>query len=306
MGILKINKFQNIIRFKTSDGFVITALFVTREYKNKKDIQDVPVLLQVHGLMGHFLARGTTRVLPNALLMCGLGSLTINTRLAFTGQMTGEGIFDDTIYDIDASIEFLTQEGFKNIFAIGYSLGSTILVHWAANRKHPNVRGLILEGMCYSMSEFWRKAFEKFGSIPSYNKIYKKAKSLLGDDPYSSPNDEVFVVYQSRGPNREPGSSEIFTYKTWWFMAGPEAYNAMGYKHIGKVDIPLLIIRGENDFLVEKWEPEALAGIAREAGNKDVYVKKIPDARHDCMENPDATLDNIVDFYVKYSICNSV
>jgi len=89
-------------------------------------------------------------------------------------------------------------------------------------------------------------------------------------------------------------SDEIFTYKTWWFMAGPEAHAAMTYKHIDKISLPMLMIRGENDPLIEDWEAEALVLIARKSGNQNVRVKQIPDAGHDCMENSDEMLREII------------
>ena len=297
----KIHEQQTLLRFRAEDGFLISALLVTKEYKKKEEILEIPVLLQIHGLLGHFLARGTPRLLPHALLDHGFHSMSINTRLAYAGQMTSRGIFDDTIKDIDAAVHFLTREGFRNIFILGYSLGASMVVHWAANRKHPCVRGLVLEGGHYSIPDALRKRSAKWGSMPTYDEVYEKAQAVLGDDPYNNTNDETLVVYQARGPSREPINNELFTYKTWWFMAGPEAHYAMAYKHIGKINLPILMIRGENDELVEGGDPEALARILREAGNTSVRVRQIPNAGHDCMENPDEMLKEIVYMISTYS-----
>jgi alpha-beta hydrolase superfamily lysophospholipase len=292
---------QTLLRFRADDGFLISAWLVTPTYKKKEDILGIPVLIQIHGLLGHFLARGTPRLLPHALLDHGFHSMSINTRLAFAGQMTSRGILDNTTKDIDAAVEFLAREGSRNIFILGYSLGATMLVHWAAHREHPYVRGLVLEGGHYSIPDSLRKRSAKWRSMPTYDEVYAKAQTVLGDDPYNSTNDETFVVYRASGPSREPIHSEIFTYKTWWFMAGPEAHTAMAYKHIGKINLPILMIRGENDELVEGWEPEALAQIAQEACNTHVRVRQIPSARHDCMENPDEMLKEIVNLMSTYS-----
>ncbi len=289
-----MHEHQTLLRFRAEDGFLISALLVTKKYEKKEEIVEVPILLQIHGLLGHFLARGTPRLLPHALLDHGFHSMSINTRLAYAGQMTSRGIFDDTIKDIDAAVQFLTREGFRNIFILGYSLGASMVVHWAAHRERRDVKGLILEGPLYSGPDSQRKFFTKWESMPTYQGVYEKAKAVLGGDPYSSTNDETLVVYQARGPSREPIDNELFTYKTWWFMVGPEAHNAMAYKHIGKINLPILMIRGENDKLVEGWEPEALARILREAGNTNVRVRQILDAGHDCMENPDEMLKEVV------------
>jgi alpha-beta hydrolase superfamily lysophospholipase len=54
------------------------------------------------------------------------------------------------------------------------------------------------------------------------------------------------------------------------------------------------MIRGENDQIAEDWEAEALAQIARKSGNRNVMVKQIPDAGHDCMQNSEAMLKEII------------
>ncbi|MFC1576220.1 alpha/beta hydrolase [Candidatus Omnitrophota bacterium] len=297
----KVYERQDLLRLEAKDGSPIDALLVTSKHEKMRDVIKAPMLLQLHGLLGHFLARGTPRLLPHALLKYGYSSMSINTRLAFAGQITGKGIFDDTIYDIDAAIKFLQYEGFRNIFILGYSLGASMLVNWAAKREHAKVRGLILEGVHHAIPDSQKKDFTKWGSTPSYEEIYEKAKKILGNDPYNSPNDETFVVCQSRGPNHTPSSSEIFTYKTWWFMTGPEAVSARAHQHIDKIKIPVLMLRGEGDFLIEGWEPEALSKILREAGNKHVRVREIKGAKHDCMENPDQMLEEIHTMLSKFS-----
>lgn len=301
MDVIKIHEKQSLVRFRAQDGFLINSLLVTKEYNRKGEILPVPILLQIHGLLGHFLARGTPRLLPHALLEHGYSSLSINTRLASAGQITGQGIFDDTIKDIDAALEFLTYEGFRNIFILGYSLGASMAAYWAANREHGRVRGLILEGAPYSFPDNKKKIYAEYGSSPTYEEIFETAKAVLGDDPYHSPYDETFIVYRACGANPEPLNDEIYTYKTWWFMAGPEAYGTMTYKHINKIMLPILIMRGESDFLVEAWEPEALSHLARESGNTNFRVRQIPVARHDCMENCDEMLKEIIDMFSTYS-----
>lgn len=298
---MKIHEHQALVRFQTKDGFGITGLLVTKERKKKEEISDIPIVLQIHGLLGHFLSGGTPRLLPHALLEHGFSSFSINTRLAFAGQMNGKGIFEDTIHDIDAAVEFLSQEGFKNIYILGYSLGATILVHWAANREHENVKGIILESCHYSIAGWWKWCFNRWGSSPTYDEVYEKAKEVLGEDPYNSPNDELFMVYQSRGPDRTPGNSELFTYKTWWFMAGPEANSAKAYRHIDKIKIPILLLRGEDDTDIAEEEPYKLAKIAKEAGNKHVRVRQLQGVRHDCMDNPVVMLQEIGDMLRKFS-----
>ena len=284
---------QHLIRLRTDDGVLLSSHLVTTRYSRKEEVLERPMVLEIHGLLGHFLARGTPRLLPYALVEQGWSSFSINTRLAFAGQMNGRGIFDDTIKDLDTAVEFLTQEGFTNIFLLGYSLGASMVVHWASQRAHAHVNGLILEGVHHSIPETQRKRLANFGSDPTYEAVYEHAKALLGEDPYNSHVDETFVIYQARGSTRQPGHDEIFTYKTWWHMMGPEAHAAMAHKQIEKIQVPMLMLRGEHDPLIEQWEAPALAEISRAKGNRQVNVREIPRAGHDCMENPEAMLKEI-------------
>ena len=84
-------------------------------------------------------------------------------------------------------------------------------------------------------------------------------------------------------------------------MAGPEAHAAMTYKQIDKINLPILMIRGENDHIAEDWEAEALAVIARKSGNRNVRVKQIPGAGHDCMQNSDEMLKEIIHMLTTWS-----
>jgi predicted alpha/beta-fold hydrolase len=113
-----IHEHQSLIRIRAEDGFLVVGLLVTERDSRIPAILDSPILLQVHGLLGHFLARGTPRLLPHALLNRGFSSFSINTRLASAGQITGQGVFEDTIKDLDAAVSFLIQEGFRKIFVL--------------------------------------------------------------------------------------------------------------------------------------------------------------------------------------------
>jgi pimeloyl-ACP methyl ester carboxylesterase len=221
--------------------------------------------------------------------------------MAFMGQIMGDGILDDTINDLDASLELLKKKGFRKIFIFGYSLGANIVAYYASKRTDPSIKGLILEGCAFSLPDAQRKRWEKWNSLPSYDEVYSKAKQILGPDPYKSSNDQIFIVYRAWGPTLNPFHIEILTYKTWWFMRGPEAYNAMTYKLVSNIKIPILFLQGENDDILGASEATELASLVREAGNPNLTVKYIPRAKHDCMENPDETVTAIVNWLSEWT-----
>lgn len=196
--------------------------------------------------------------------------------------------------DIEAAVDRLAEEGFRNIVILGWSLGANQSVYYAVNIHHPCVKGLILEGCSYSLPISNKKRLEKWDSIPSYDHIYEIAKKVLGNDPRNSKNDRVFIVYRAWGPTFNPSDVELHTYKTWWFMRSPEATNAKTFEIISDLSIPVLFIHGENDYAVDPDEPKELKRILNESGNNDVEIKYIPDARHDCMENPGETVPVLI------------
>ena len=289
-----VSRQRRLLSFPAEDGFLINALLVSGEFNREEDLYDVPIVLLVHGVLGHFLARGTPRLLPNALEEHGISSFLINTRMAFTGQMFGGAIFDESIMDIEAAVNVLVKEGFRKIIILGWSLGANISVYYAVNNSNPNVKGLILEGCSSSLPLSNKKRLEKWNSIPSYDHIYDIAKKVLKPDPVTTQNDRVFIIYRAWGPTFDPSDVELFTYRTWWFMRSPEAYNAKTNEIIAGVKIPILFIHGDNDYVVGAKEPESLVDILNSSGNQDVQLTFIPDAKHDCMENPTATVDTLI------------
>ena len=289
----KITKQRNLLTFTTRDGFEINALLITPRFEDESELFETPIIINVHGVLGNFLARGTPQILPPALQAKGLSTLSINTRLGFLGQILGEGIFDKSDQDIEESVKVLVELGFKNIYILGYSLGANLAVYYLTKSRDSNIKGLILEGCSYSLPESQKKRLERNKSIPQYEDIYKRAKQILGPDPRSDINDQVFIVYRAWGDSFNPVDIEMFTYRTWWFMRSPEAVYAKTYDLIDQLNVPILFIHGEIDDVVDPSEPKELMGILENSGNKEVELVYIPDAKHDCMENPEATVEAI-------------
>ncbi len=291
---------RKLVSFNTKDGFQINGLFVAGEFQSEDDLYRTPVVLLVHGVLGHFLARGTPRLVPNALVDNGFSSLSINTRMGFMGQILGEGIFDESIFDIEAAVDYLCEEGFSNIFILGWSLGGNQSIYYATDRHNPRVKGMILEGCSYSLPLSHRNRLAKWNSIPSYDHIYEIAQKVLKPDPSDPRNDRVFITYRAWGPTFNPADAEMFTYRTWWFMRSPEANKAKTNEIIPDLDVPVLFIHGENDHLVSGEEPEALLAILKESGNSDSELIFIPDAKHDCMENPQVAISTITEWLKRF------
>jgi len=264
---------QELIAIPFNDS-KIDALYY-KVNRSENDSISKTAIIHVHGFLGNFLD-GSQRFLPPILAKSGYTSLSINTRLANFGLFFGYGILDDTIPQIDRAKEFLLEEGYENIVVSGYSLGGAVALRYASQtysvKKYSKLKGIIVLATPYSMPDSIRKRWVKWGSEPSYDDIYKEAKQILDVNSDESDQDRTIIIYKARGNTYLPEHTELYTYKTWWNLASPEAESAKGYKQIEKIKIPILLVQGWHDEVVSHEETYHLAQVARDSGNNNVSV----------------------------------
>jgi pimeloyl-ACP methyl ester carboxylesterase len=262
---------QELISIPFGDS-KIDALFYRSTINNEKSERE-PIVIHVHGFLGNFLD-GSQRFLPPILADAGYSSLAINTRMANFGLFFGYGVLDDTVPQIDTTIVFLKSLGYKKIILSGYSLGGAVVLRYAALRNdpatYPSFKGVIALATPYSMPDSIRRRWNRWGSEPPYDEIYEEAKGILKPDPYNASEDRTVLIYKARGNTYKPEHTEIYTYKTWWFLAGPEAEGAKAYKQIERIKVPILLIQGWYDDIINPQETHDLARLAIDAGNRDV------------------------------------
>lgn len=255
------------------DEHKIDALFYGTT-RHQKHLAENPVILRLHGTLGNLLDE-TEHELPSILAAEGFSSLTMNTLLANLGLFFGFGIYDDTMPQIDKACEFLRKLGFKKIVIAGHGLGGCMAIRYAALRKDPAkfaaVAGIMAVATPYSLPEAIRRRWKRFGSEPSYDEIYRRAKRIFkpatGEE---AALDESIVVKKAHGKTYLPEHSEVYTLKTWWSLASPEAEGTKTHKHIGRAQVPILLVHALQDDVIEHREFEDLGQVAIDAGNSDV------------------------------------
>ena len=262
---------QELISIPVGKSHVNALFYKTLKHDNPKVKE--PIIIHVHGFLGNFLD-GSQRFLPPILAKAGYSSIAINTRMANFGLFFGYGILEDTIPQIDGVVSYLENEGYTKIIISGYSLGGSVVLKYSSIRtdkkKYKSLKGVIALATPYSMPDSIKRRWDKWGSQPTYDEVYEEARQILDPDPKKSTQDRTIIVYKARGNTFKPEHTEIYTYKTWWYLAGPEAEDAKGYIQIEKIMKPILLIQGWNDEVVRSNETHDLAQVAIEAGNDDV------------------------------------
>lgn len=273
---------RELVTLTAADGEAHDALFhvddrATRVRERRSGRRTA--ILHVHGIMGNFLV-GTLRFVPGPLARGGYPTLVMETRMGNVGQLFGGAIFESALADLDAAVAWLCEHGHDDLVLSGYSSGAALAIRFAASRRPENLRGVVAFGAPWGLPESMQARCDHFGSDPSYEDLAATVRAAIGDDPAGARPDRLFVIEQSRGPTRRPGDSEVYTWRTWWHSRGPEAEAAMTHRQIGGVEVPILLIQGTKDPVVDPGEAEALADVAREAGNQDVEVALIEGADH--------------------------
>jgi pimeloyl-ACP methyl ester carboxylesterase len=270
---MKVERYSGTILSIPAEHHELLALF-HHICTDEEHLREKPVLLRLHGTLGNLLD-DSEHFLPPILARAGYSSMTLNTLLANLGLFFGFGIFERVIPQIDAALDFLRRSGFKKIVLAGHGLGSCMALRYAALRndpeKYPDIIGVIAIAAPYALSDTVRKKWERFESQPSYAVMHERAKRIFEPAPGAEPaEDEIVLVRRAHGPTHLPQDTEIYTLKTWWALAGPQASGTRNYENIAQIKVPILLAYGLHDDIIDYAEFEELARIAREAGNDAV------------------------------------
>jgi pimeloyl-ACP methyl ester carboxylesterase len=129
---MKENKMVQVV---TSDGLYLHGYFIPPSREKE-------VVLHVHGFEGNFYENSFVHILADALEDQGVGFLTVNTRgngkdtdfNTVDGKIKRIGahyeLLEEAHIDISAWVEFLLNQGYRNILLEGHSLGTVKSVRY--------------------------------------------------------------------------------------------------------------------------------------------------------------------------------
>lgn len=237
-------------------------------------------VIVVHGSVGNYIT-GVPRRVAHGLALAGFTVLSVNTRMANYGVFFGGGLFHRTPIDLDCWVDLAVRMGHTRVVLVGFSMGASMVTYYQATVRRPEVIAIGALAHPASLPDSLKRRWTRFGSEPDYETVVRRAWLMIGGTTeHDEQDDEIFVVQRATGPTDEPAHAEIWTYRTWWFSRGPQAYAAMSRRHIGKLEVPIAMIQGGDDLIVPPSDGVELERLARAGGVPHVHHTVVEGANH--------------------------
>jgi len=164
----------------TEDNLVLQGLISEPEEKIDS------VILHIHGMSGNFWENSFIKTMLKEYPKKNISFLTVETRGAelLRWFQTGDGktkligdsyeIFEESVYDIDAWVNFLKSKGYNKIYLQGHSLGCSKIAYYQKIKNNPLVKSLLFISASDMMGLLVNDE-EK----PKYEKFLKEAKEFV-------------------------------------------------------------------------------------------------------------------------------
>lgn len=231
----------SLVQVETEDGLRLQGYFSPKEGKR--------ALLHIHGFEGNFYENYFVQVLAKKFYEQNITFLAVNTRgcekIKEFNTPSGEyktvgaryELLEDSPIDINAWIELLNNEGYKDVILCGHSLGTMKVVRYLAEGKYANkVKKLIL------LAPFDKKGLLQTYTKTPIDKLLKRAQKRVddgrGDEMITKDFDTIVVSYKtyiSWYKQDELGRMFEFVNKNYGFPA------------LTKIKVPTKIIVGSKD-----------------------------------------------------------
>lgn len=203
---------------------------------------DVPLVISVHG------SGGSVGGQPVRLLSLGLSArrvpvLAINTRQ--TGDAVNTDNFYATVRDIEAAYWMARDLGHDRIVLHGHSLGTSQVSFFAATHWHDDLAGIALTGMFADLP--WKSRHLLINDERTYAELTGEAIEAV------RAGDHARVLGTGMpwlGGRTTPVTAEHFLTYRHVGLAG-----ARSVEWIKRVPYPILMVRDENDSVIEYFEP---------------------------------------------------
>jgi pimeloyl-ACP methyl ester carboxylesterase len=236
-------------------------------------------LLLVHGYGSNFY-NGYFPQLAQAAAEQGYASLALNMRDHDTGPKVSD--FTDNEADIAAGVAYLHQLNYSRLVLLGQSMGTNRVLYYQASTSDPSIVATVLVAGPGNLFDWnaWQ-----FGR--------KKAQATV---------DEALAI-EAAGQEKQlmlvdlgPLGKALYSPRYLLSLRGPNAQSDP-YRNIQKVAVPILIVRGTADKLVEPGVAERLRDSAKHSTRVD--LEEVDGADHGFRKQEGALIQHVLGWLEK-------
>ena len=235
---------MEFVETKTEDNLILQGLL--SETNKKTD----SVVLHIHGMSGNFWENYFVKTILKEYPKNNLSFLTVETRgselLRWFSTADGDKrlignsyeIFEECLFDIEAWINFLKSNGYKNIYLQGHSLGCSKITYYQKIKNNSLIKSLIFISPADMMGLLVEKSYKQ-----EYEKFLKEAKELTKKGKENELLSGIHWTFARQSAKSflnfsfENNNLAIFNYYN------PER----GFDTIKSIKIPMLSILGTKD-----------------------------------------------------------
>lgn len=286
----------SLVKTVTSDGLELAGFWMDQ----KSDI----AVFQSHGTAGDFYTHKFVEVEGEALAAQKISFLTANNRghdvFADIRKHNGNTVewiqggggverFEDSVVDIEAWMNFLSEQGAKKIILQGHSLGPNKTVYYQYKKKDPRVVGFIhlspQNDAGLMKTKLGDKKYEEVNRMIAQKLKEGKEREML---PKELEELCPISVLAYSGYFIEAGTGNLFPYHN------PDNPN---WKVVGSIKEPQFLIYGGEDPYIKPSVNQAVEVFGQMVSNKAKFASKIiPGASHSYMGYEDELAKVIVDW----------
>lgn len=254
---------------------------------------EAPLLISVHG-SGGSIASQPSRLLAAGLSERGIPVLSVNTRQS--GDAVNTDNFYDTVRDIEAAYLVGLDLGYDRIVLHGHSLGTSQVGFYAATHWQRSTLGVVLTGMFADLP--WKSRHLLINDEATYAALTKQAIEAVQAGDYS----RVLAAGMPwlGGRTMPVTAAHFLTYRRVG-LAG-----ARSVEWLPRIPGPLLMVRDENDQVIEYFEPgwleAALAAGLSPAVSSVLLPSEAPSNGHAFEKSGDALVETVHGWIARLSV----
>ena len=285
---------MEFVETTTEDSLILQGILVEPSKKTETAI------IHIHGMGGNFWENSFIQNMISEYPKNNIAFLTVETRGAEllrwfsttdgNRRLIGDSyeLFEESIYDVDAWVNFLESKGYKNIHLQGHSLGCSKIVYYQKMKNNSVIKSLLFispsDMMGLLVEPKYKAEYEKF--LKQAKELVKNGKEneLLSDIHWSFARQSAksFINFSFENDNLA-----IFNY-----------YNSeRGFKTIQSIKTPMLSILGTNDdgIVTDPYKSNEMLKKAA-INSKKFHGVVLKEAKHDFVGFEKEIVSSVLEF----------